>query len=63
VDGKTATSTTLAPIPTGQPQLIVPRHAWQSARPLGEYTFVGCTVSPGFEFSGFELAPAGWKPG
>jgi predicted cupin superfamily sugar epimerase len=40
----------------------VPRHAWQSARPLGEYTLVGCTVSPGFEFGGFELAPAGWKP-
>jgi predicted cupin superfamily sugar epimerase len=61
-DGKTVCTTNLGPIPAGQPQLIVPRHAWQSARPLGEYTLVGCTVSPGFQFSGFELAPAGWKP-
>jgi predicted cupin superfamily sugar epimerase len=22
----------------------------------GSYSFVGCTVSPGFEFAGFELA-------
>ena len=24
---------------------------------------VGCTVSPAFEFSAFELAPPGWRPG
>ena len=35
----------------------------QAARSLGAWTFVGCTVSPGFEFAGFELAPAGWAPG
>jgi predicted cupin superfamily sugar epimerase len=23
---------------------------------------VGCTVSPGFTFEGFELAPPGWSP-
>jgi len=23
---------------------------------------VGCTVSPAFDFSGFELAPEGWSP-
>ena len=45
-----------------RPQGIVPKHAWQSARSLGEWTLVGCTVAPGFEFSGFELAPAGWSP-
>ncbi|HKY86404.1 MAG TPA: cupin domain-containing protein, partial [Pseudorhodoplanes sp.] len=28
----------------------------------GDWTLVGCTVSPGFEFSGFELAPKGWEP-
>ena len=37
------------------PQIVVPAHAWQSARTLGAYTLVGCTVAPGFEFSGFEL--------
>ena len=31
--------------------------------PLGDWTLVGCTVSPGFLFSSFEMAPAGWEPG
>jgi predicted cupin superfamily sugar epimerase len=39
------------------PQLIVPAHAWQMAQPLGAWTLMGCTVAPGFEFSGFALAP------
>ncbi|MEI7803692.1 MAG: cupin domain-containing protein [Hyphomicrobiales bacterium] len=45
-----------------QPQAVVPAHAWQAAESLGDWTLVGCTVAPGFEFSGFELAPKGWKP-
>ncbi len=46
-----------------KPQVIVPRTWWQSARALGEYALVGCTVAPGFEFNGFEMAPPGWRPG
>lgn len=45
------------------PQIVVPAGCWQSARPLGAYTLVGCTVAPAFEFSGFEMAPPGWAPG
>ena len=45
-----------------RPQLVVEPGAWQSAASTGEWTLVGCTVSPGFEFSGFELAPNGWSP-
>ncbi len=45
-----------------RPQAIVPVHAWQAARSLGEWTLVGCTVAPGFEFKGFELAPKDWSP-
>lgn len=45
------------------PQLIVPKDHWQSAETMGSYTLVGCTVSPGFEFSGFILAPEAWSPG
>ena len=45
-----------------RPQTVVPAGAWQSARSLGAWTLVGCTVAPGFEFAGFELAPAGWSP-
>jgi len=44
------------------PQGIVPAHAWQAAESRGNWTLVGCTVAPGFEFSKFELAPKGWKP-
>ncbi|MCS0497349.1 cupin domain-containing protein [Ancylobacter sp. MQZ15Z-1] len=46
-----------------EPQRAVPHGAWQSARSLGEWTLVGCTVAPGFEFAGFELAAPGWSPG
>lgn len=58
-------SVTLGPdVLHGQrPQGIVPAHAWQSARSLGAWTLVGCVVAPGFQFSGFELAPQGWEPG
>ena len=45
-----------------RPQGVVTAHAWQAARSLGDWTLVGCTVAPGFEFSGFELAPEGWNP-
>jgi len=45
-----------------QPQCIVPPHAWQAASTTGDWTLVGCTVAPGFDFATFELAPKGWKP-
>ncbi|MFQ5563677.1 MAG: cupin domain-containing protein [Parvularculaceae bacterium] len=46
-----------------RPQVIVPPTAWQAAHSLGDWTLVGCTVSPGFRFDKFELAPTGWAPG
>lgn len=45
-----------------QPQAIVPAHAWQAAETSGDWTLVGCTVAPGFEFSQFELAAPDWTP-
>ena len=42
------------------PQVIVPADHWQSARSTGAFTLVGCTVSPGFRFDGFELAAEGF---
>jgi len=45
-----------------RPLAVVPRRAWQSAVSLGEWTLVGCTVAPGFDFAHFELAPPGWQP-
>ena len=41
----------------GAPQLIVPENHWQAARSTGAFTLVSCTVSPGFTFDGFTLAP------
>jgi uncharacterized protein len=46
-----------------RPQIVVPAGTWQSARSLGAYTLAGCTVAPGFDFSAFELAPPGFRPG
>ena len=45
-----------------RPQAVVPALTWQAAESLGEWTLVGCTVAPGFDFAGFELAPPGWSP-
>jgi predicted cupin superfamily sugar epimerase len=44
----------------GAPQLVVPEGHWQAARSTGDYTLVSCTVSPGFQFEGFELAAPGF---
>ena len=44
------------------PQAIVPARAWQAAESVGEWTLVGCTVAPGFDFATFELAPKDWEP-
>jgi len=45
------------------PQGIVPAHAWQAAVADSGWALVSCTVTPGFEFSGFDLAPPDWAPG
>jgi predicted cupin superfamily sugar epimerase len=54
-----------------RPQHIVPAGLWQMAEAgtagadndaLPAWSLVGCTVAPGFDFSGFELAAPGWQP-
>jgi predicted cupin superfamily sugar epimerase len=42
---------------------VVPAGAWQRAESLGPWTLVGCTVAPGFHFTGFELAAPDFEPG
>ena len=44
------------------PQAIVPPYAWQAAESTGDWTLVGCTVAPGFDFATFELAEKDWEP-
>jgi len=45
-----------------RPQHVVPAGHWQTATSLGAWTLVGCTVAPGFDFAGFEMAPPDWRP-
>ena len=64
-DGKTIDEHILGPdLDAGHlPQLVVPKQTWQAATSTGAFTLVGCTVAPGFQFSGFELADKDWAPG
>lgn len=41
-------------------QYVVPANCWFASRPSGgsAFSFVGCTVSPGFDFADFEMAKA-----
>ncbi len=41
-------------------QYVVPANCWFASRPAtsSKFCFVGCTVSPGFDFADFELADA-----
>lgn len=43
-----------------QPQIVVEAGHWQAAFAPEGWGLVGCTVSPGFRFDGFELAPPGF---
>jgi predicted cupin superfamily sugar epimerase len=63
-DGGTEHTVRLGPdLGAGErPQAIVPASAWQCAETTGDWTLVGCTVAPGFEFAKFELAPKDWAP-
>jgi predicted cupin superfamily sugar epimerase len=62
-DGKTVEHVLGMDLARGErPLLEVPAGDWQSAESLGDWTLTGCTVAPGFEFAGFEMAPKDWTP-
>lgn len=46
-----------------RPQAVVPAGHWQQAESLGSWTLAGCTVAPGFNFAGFEMAAEDFSPG
>lgn len=56
-NGEKVTTATLGKniIAGERPQIVVPANVWQMAEPLGDWTLVGCTVAPGFDFASFEL--------
>ena len=43
--------------------VIINAGSWFSMVSCGEYSLIGCTVAPGFNYSDFELAPKNWEPG
>ena len=43
--------------------VIIDAGSWFSMVSSGEYSLIGCTVAPGFNYSDFELAPKNWEPG
>jgi predicted cupin superfamily sugar epimerase len=47
-----------APAPSGDVVSVIPAGVWQAARSLGDYTLVGCSVGPGFDFADFEFVSA-----
>jgi predicted cupin superfamily sugar epimerase len=62
-DGRRSALTLGPDLAAGErPQAVVPAGAWQAAQSRGDWTLVGCTVAPGFDFAGFELAPQEWAP-
>ncbi len=62
-DGRQRTVTLGLDLAAGEvPQAIVPVQAWQAAESCGDWTLVGCTVAPGFDFAKFQMAPKGWEP-
>lgn len=64
-DGATVSSQVLGPdLAAGaRPQVVIGRGDWQAAESLGDWTLVGCTVAPGFDFAHFEMAAEDWSPG
>ena len=41
---------------------VVKANNWFAMRSKGEFSLIGCTVAPGFDYADFELAPRDWKP-
>jgi len=63
-DGISARADRLGPdLRSGEhPQLVLEPGVWQTAESLGAWSLMSCIVAPGFEFSGFEMAPPHWRP-
>lgn len=64
-DGGPVNSVRLGPdvIAGETPQHCIAPGQWQAAEADRGWALVSCVVSPGFEFSGFTLAPPHWTPG
>jgi predicted cupin superfamily sugar epimerase len=62
--GGACRSTTLGPVAVGSaPVQVVPAGHWQAAETLGDFSLLGCSVGPGFEFADFRLLADHPEPG
>lgn len=43
--------------------LIINSGTWFSMKTKGKFSLIGCTVSPPFNYTDFELATKNWRPG
>jgi len=41
---------------------VVDSEVWFSMKSMGEWSLIGCTVAPAFNYKDFELAPKNWSP-
>ena len=41
---------------------VIKSGTWFSMKSKGDYSLIGCTVAPPFNYDDFELAPKEWKP-
>ena len=46
---------------THVPSFLIPAGSWQTAKPLGEYVLVGCSMAPGFQWEDWSVLPEGCK--
>ena len=53
-DGHTLTTRVIGP-GAEHYAAVVPAQVWQAAATTGEYSFMGCTVAPGFDFRDFSF--------
>ena len=42
---------------------VIKSGTWFSMKSKGNYSLIGCTVAPPFDYNDFELAPKEWEPG
>ncbi len=59
-DGNTFTTITLGE--RNQFHYTVKAGTWFAMKSVGEYSLIGCSVAPAFDYQDFELAPPDWKP-
>ena len=46
-----------------RPHFVIKSGIWFSMKSKGNYSLIGCTVAPPFDYNDFELAPKEWEPG